>query len=85
MELGQTIHRLLGRAKALKGCRSFHFYLDAADGSSSLLFSEWETATDLNNYLQSNTYAILKGAVKVLSARCIDSKAFVTDHTCSPH
>jgi len=77
-ELGQTIGRLIGSAKDIKGCHSFHFYLDAADQNSLLLLSEWETEADLNNYLRSNTFAILNGAIKVLSLRSIDAKAFVT-------
>jgi quinol monooxygenase YgiN len=77
-ELGQTIGRLVEPARDIKGCRSFRFYLDAADENSLLLFSEWESEADLNNYLQSNTFAILNGAIKVLSLRSIEAKAFVT-------
>jgi quinol monooxygenase YgiN len=77
-ELGQTIGRLVEPVRDIKGCRSFRFYLDAADENSLLLFSEWETEADLNNYLRSNTFAILNGAIKVLSLRSIEAKAFVT-------
>ena len=79
-ELLQTIGRLLEPGKRAKGCRTFDFYLDAVDENSTLLVSEWETETDLNNYFGSDDFAVLRGAITVLSARSIDSKASVTAH-----
>ena len=79
-EFFQTIGRLLDPMKTAKGCRTLHFYLDATDENSTLLVSEWETETDLKNYLQSNDFAVLRGAITVLSVRSIDSKARVTSH-----
>jgi quinol monooxygenase YgiN len=84
IELVQTIRRLLGPTRAVKGCHTFCFYLDAVDENSSLLVSEWETESDLERYLRSNDFAILSGAIKVLSVRSIDSKAQVTSHVCNP-
>jgi hypothetical protein len=43
-----------------------------------LLLSEWETESDLDRYLRSNDFAILRGAIMVLSVGSTDSKAFVT-------
>jgi len=73
--------RLLGPIKNVKGCRNIRFYLDAADENSSLLLSEWETESDLNRYLRSNDFAILRGAITVLSVTSTDSKAFVTSES----
>ena len=78
VELAQTIGRLLGPIKDIKGCRGIGFYLDAADENSSLLLSEWETESDLDRYLRSNDFAILRGAITILSVGSTDSKAFVT-------
>ena len=47
IELVQTIRRLLGSTRSVKGCGTFCFYLDAVDENSSLLMSEWETESDL--------------------------------------
>lgn len=80
MEFLQTIGRLLEPSKRAKGCRTFDFYLDAADENSTLLVSEWETETDLNNYLGSDDFAVLRGAITVLSAHSIDSQASITSH-----
>ena len=79
-EFLQTMGRLLEPSKRAKGCRNFDFYLDAADENSTLLVSEWDTETDLNNYFGSDDFAVLRGAITVLSARSNDSKANVTSH-----
>ena len=76
-ELLQTIGRLLDPIKHANGCRTIDFYLDAADENSTLLVSEWETENDLNTYLKSNDFAVLQGAITVLSLRSIDAKANV--------
>ncbi|HEX7772118.1 MAG TPA: antibiotic biosynthesis monooxygenase family protein [Pyrinomonadaceae bacterium] len=83
-EFFQTIRRLLAPLKNARGCRTLDFYLDAADENSTLLVSEWETERDLNNYLQSNDFAVLRGAITVLGVRSIDSKANVTSHLSKP-
>ena len=79
-EFLQTIGPLLEPIKSAKGCRDFGFYLDAADENSMVLVSEWATETDLNNYMGSNDFAILRGAITVLSLQSIDSRANVTSH-----
>jgi len=83
-ELFQTISRLLEPVKAVHGCRAVRFYLDAVDENSSLLISEWETELDLSNYLHSNNFAILRGAITVLSIESTDSKAVVTSQASRP-
>jgi len=83
-EFFQTVGRLLDPIKSAKGCRTFGFYLDASDENSTLLVSEWDTETDLNKYLQSNDFAVLRGAITVLGVRSIESKANVTSHLSKP-
>src|SRR5215211_7095735 len=83
-EFLQTTGPLLEPIKSAKGCRDFSFYLEAADENSMLLVSEWETESDLNNYLGSNDFAILRGAITVLSVQTIDSKVNVTSHIYKP-
>ena len=83
-EFFQTVGRLLDPIKSAKGCRTFGFYLDASDENSTLLGSEWDTEKDLNNYHESNDFAVLRGAITVLGIRSIDSKANVTSHLCRP-
>ena len=84
VEFFQTVGRLLNPIKSAKGCRTLNFYLDTADENSTLLVSEWDTERDLNNYLDSNDFAVLRGAITVLGIRSIDSKANVTSHSCKP-
>lgn len=83
-ELFQTIGRLLKPIEGAKGCQHFRCYFDSADENTLLLMGEWKTESDLNDYLNSNNFAILRGAIKVLSARSTDSKALVTSQACRP-
>ena len=62
-EFFQTVAQLLEHIKLLKGCLTFHLYVDSTDENSSLLMSEWETESDLNNYLRSADFAILHGRI----------------------
>lgn len=77
-EFFQTMKRLVEPIKSAKGCLTFRFYIDAVDENSSLLISEWETESDLNDYLRSSDFAILRGAITVLSIGCTEFKAWVT-------
>jgi heme-degrading monooxygenase HmoA len=77
IELAQTIERLLRRIQDIKGFRTFRFYLDVVDENSALLVSEWETESACLTYLRSNDFAILRGAIKVLSDRGVGSNALL--------
>ena len=76
-EFFQTVSHLLGKVKRPKGCRQFHLYVDTRDENSSLLMSEWDSESDLNRYLTSHDFAILRGVITVLSRGSVDSKALV--------
>jgi len=39
---------------------------------------EWESESDLNTYLHSNDFAILKGAITILSVESTDCRALIT-------
>ena len=77
-EFFQTIRRLADPIKSAKGCLTFCFYVDAEDENSSLLVTEWESEFDLRNYLQSDEFAVLRGAINVLSSRCVNSKTVIS-------
>jgi hypothetical protein len=62
----------------------FRHYVDALDENSSLLMAEWETDSDLNNYLRSNDFAILRGAITLLSFRCTEFRALVISRESQP-
>lgn len=74
-EFLQTVAQLLEPIKGSKGCLTFRLYVDVTDENSNLLISEWETESDLNDYLHSADFAILHGAITVLSQRSSDFKA----------
>jgi len=77
-EFLQTIGRLLEPIKETKGCLTFRCYVDASDENSSLLLSEWETESDLNSCLDSNDFAVLRGAIMVLGLQSTDYMAQIT-------
>src|SRR4030095_11648379 len=84
-ELFQTISVLVDQINRARGCVMFRHYIDASDENSSLLMSEWETDSDLNNYLRSNDFAILRGAITLLSTRSTDFRALVIARDCHLH
>ena len=66
-ELFQTIWPLLAPIRKERGCRAYHFYIDSVDEDSSMLIGEWETKEDWSNHLRSRDFAVLLGAIAVLS------------------
>ena len=83
-ELFQTIGALISQINRTQGCLMFRHYIDALDENSSLLMSEWETDSDLNNYLRSNNFAILRGAITLLGTRSTEFRALVISRECQP-
>jgi quinol monooxygenase YgiN len=74
-ELFQTIWPLLEPIRNEKGCVAYHFYVDSADENSSVLIGEWETSEDWHNHLRSRDFAVLLGAITILSSpQSIDFK-----------
>jgi quinol monooxygenase YgiN len=67
MELFQTIRPLLGPIRSEKGCLAYFCYVDFTDENSAVLIGEWETQQDLDNHLRSRDFAILFGAINLLS------------------
>jgi quinol monooxygenase YgiN len=67
-ELFQTIWPLLEPIRSEKGCVTYRFYIDAADENSSVLIGEWETSEDWHNHLHSRDFAVLLGAITILSS-----------------
>jgi quinol monooxygenase YgiN len=80
-EFLQTVAQLLKPSEGSRGCLTFRLYVDVTDENSSLLMSEWETESDLNDYLQSADFAILHGAITVLSRRSSEFKAIANTVT----
>lgn len=67
-ELLQTIWPLLAPIRQERGCRAFRFYIDSVDEDSAILIGEWETKEDWSNHLRSRDFAVLLGAITVLSS-----------------
>jgi len=46
----------------------YSFYVDANDENSTVLIGEWETTEDWTNHLRSRDFAVLLGAITILSS-----------------
>lgn len=74
-ELFQTIEPLLDPIRNEKGCLAYHFYVEVTDENSTVLIGEWESQADWANHLHSRDFAVLLGAITILSSpSSIDSK-----------
>lgn len=67
-ELFQTFQTLLGPLRREKGCLAYRFYQEAENENSTVLIGEWETEEDWDNHLRSDDFAVLLGAITVLSS-----------------
>jgi quinol monooxygenase YgiN len=76
-EFFQTVSDLLDRIKTARGCLGFHFYVDTRDENSSLIVGEWESESDLERHLNSSDFAILRGAITVLSTQRDEFRALI--------
>jgi quinol monooxygenase YgiN len=65
-ELSQTIRSLLNPISKETGCLGSHFYVEVGEDAAVCLIEEWETQTDMNNHMRSDTFAVLLGALNLL-------------------
>ncbi|HAM50299.1 MAG TPA: hypothetical protein DCP92_06245 [Nitrospiraceae bacterium] len=68
-ELVQTLRSLQQNLEKEEGFSKCTFYEDASDSSKFNLIEEWDTQDHLDNYLKSDLFRVLIGALKVLSAK----------------
>ena len=65
-ELSQTIVSLIGSIKREKGCGRCDFYRSMGDENELCILEEWETRDNLNSYLKSERFRVLRGAMSFL-------------------
>ena len=65
-ELSQTISSLMGSIRGAKGCRRGDFCQSVEDDNEFYLLEEWDTWGDLMNYLESEQFGVLLGAMNLL-------------------
>ena len=66
MELSQTIASLIGSIRAEKGCRRCDFCQSMENENELCLLEEWDTQENLNSYLKSEHFMVLRGAMNLL-------------------
>jgi quinol monooxygenase YgiN len=77
-ELDQTIGGLVEDMNETRPNVMFRHYVDAADENSYLLLAEWDSEAALDEYLRSDEFAVLRGAIGLLSTRSVDFTAVIT-------
>jgi quinol monooxygenase YgiN len=65
-EFLQTVQSLLRPMREQKGCLGSHLYFEIGEEDTLCLMEEWATPEDLKDHLQSDYFAILLGAAKLL-------------------
>jgi len=68
-ELFLTISALTERIRQEKGCRTFAFYGEVENQNSLILIGEWDTIEAWENHLNSKSFSVLLGSLKLLSNR----------------
>lgn len=66
VELLQTITSLIGSIRSETGCKCCNFCQDIEDLNRLYLYKEWDMMDNLKNYLKSERFKILKGAMNLL-------------------
>ncbi|MCI0663504.1 MAG: antibiotic biosynthesis monooxygenase [Acidobacteria bacterium] len=67
-ELLQTIRSLHSQISSQSGCLASHYYLEVENEAAVCLIEEWESQIDLDNHMRSNVFAVLIGAISLLSS-----------------
>jgi len=65
-ELSQTIASLIGSIRTEKGCQRCDFCQSIENENELSLLGEWDTEENLKNYLKSERFRILRGAMNLL-------------------
>ena len=65
-EFLQTLCSLIQTTRNEKGCISHHAYQDLENSNHFLSTADWESQADLDNYLRSDRFSVLMGAVRLL-------------------
>jgi quinol monooxygenase YgiN len=66
-EFLQTLHPLIDRVRQEKGCIRYEVYQDVENENTFILVEEWEAQADLDEHLRSDRFAVLLGALRLLS------------------
>ncbi len=65
-DLLQVVRRMLEPDRLAKGCLSYHFYQDIEDRNAFVFVEEWESRTDLEDYIRTESFRRLLAVMDVL-------------------
>lgn len=70
-ELLQTLRELMDEMRLEHGFLDAHISIHGKQNHALTFIEEWETQDDVNAYMRSYYFSVLKGALKVLSSSAI--------------
>jgi quinol monooxygenase YgiN len=66
VELLQTIVSLIGSIRTERGCRRCDFCQSMEDENELCLLEEWDSQENVTNYVKSERFKVLRGAMNLL-------------------
>jgi len=69
-ELSQTIVSLIGALRTETGCRCCGYYRNLVDENELCILEAWDTWKNLDDYLNSEGFRVLRGAMTLLQEPC---------------
>lgn len=69
-ELCQTIVSLIASLRTETGCRCCDFYRNLVDENELCILEVWDTRKNLDDYLNSEGFRVLRGAMTLLQEPC---------------
>jgi quinol monooxygenase YgiN len=79
-EFLQTVHSLDNLIRTVKGCTSHRLYHDVDAQDEYIFVEEWESQSDLDNFMKSDPFSVLLGAMNTL-CDCPDIKVNAVSST----
>jgi len=66
-EIEQIVRGILESTRVQRGCLSYRFCRDVEDVNEYLIIERWETQTDLEEFIRSESYRKLLAAMELLA------------------
>jgi quinol monooxygenase YgiN len=80
-EFTQTVTSLLNQIRKSPGCLSCYFYQEFEEENTFCLFEEWASQEEFENYLRTNSFCVLLGAMQILLKHPSEIKIDTISHT----
>ena len=80
-EFTKTVTSLLDQIRKSPGCRSCYFYQEFKEENIFCFVEEWSSQQEFENYLCTNSFSVLLGAMQILLKQPFEVKINTISHT----